>query len=120
MTVTEPSGYLSVEVQPAGIVAKRGQPVYVECCVVPNIECYVTIVSVDLALFDSEGKLLRKQALDADMQQATCVRHTTYQIEGDEASYRLLVAYNVHFLPGDLGAPYSEYTVAAMPITITK
>jgi hypothetical protein len=119
-TATEPSGYIQVEVWPAEIVAEIGQRVYVECSVRPLVRTPVTLVSVELAHFDSEGVLLRKQELDADWQQAGRVRHTTYRIVGDEASYKLLVVYDFGKFSDNPGTRYSEYTVASMPITITE
>ena len=120
-TVTEPSGYIQVEVSPADIIAKRGQQVHVECTnEYPLIDCSVTTISVNLALVDSDGDLLRTQVLDTDFQQGRLVRHTTYRIVGDEASYRLLIVYDLGDFSGNPGTRYSEYTVASMPITVTE
>jgi hypothetical protein len=119
-TVTEPSGYIQVDVQPAQIVAKIGQQVRVLCDAYPIVEMPATVVSVELALFDSDGALLRKQVLDLDTQQGSSVRHTTYRIVGDEASYKLFIVFDVGKIMDDPGTRYSEYTVASMPITITK
>jgi hypothetical protein len=119
-TVTEPSGYIQVEVRPAKIMAKIGQRVRVQCAADPIINTPVTVVSVELALFDSGGALLRKQVLDLDTQQGSLVRHTTYHIVGDEVSYKLFIVFDVGKIMDDPGTRYSEYTVASMPIAITK
>jgi hypothetical protein len=109
-----------VEVRPAEIVAKVGERVRVQCAADPIINTPVTIVWVELALFDSGGALLRKQVLDLDTQHGSSVRHTTYRIVGDEASYKLFIVFDVGKIMDDPGTRYSEYTVASMPITITK
>lgn len=120
-TVTEPSGYIQVEIRPDEIIGRIGQRVHVECTdLCPLIECSVTVISVDLALFDSYGNLLRKRMLDVDYVQGRLARHTTYRLAGDEASYRVLIVYDLGDFSGNPGTRYSEYTVAFVPIAITN
>jgi len=118
-TATEPSSYIQVEVRPAEIRGETGQQVYVECTALPLVDTPVTIVSVELALFDSGGVLLRRQAFGVASRDGRWVRCTTYRTKGDETFCRLLIGY--YF--GTLGHPtreFSEYTAASVPVTITK
>ncbi|MBN2098919.1 MAG: hypothetical protein JW753_04900 [Dehalococcoidia bacterium] len=119
-TVTEPSGYIQVEIRPTEITGKTGQRVRVECTAYPLINTPVTIASVELVMFDSDDALLRKQVLDVDTQQGGWVRHTIYRIVGDEHSYKLFIVFDVGKILDYPGTRYSEYTATPVPVTITK
>jgi hypothetical protein len=118
-STTTMAGYIQVEVRPAEIVAERGQSVHIWCFACPIVDTPVTIVSIDVAFFDASALLLREQRLGAD-EQRPWESHTAYRIVGDEASYRLLIVYDLGKFLDNPGTRYSEYTVASMPITITK
>lgn len=112
-TVTEPSGYIHVEIRPAKVVAAPGQQVRIECSLMPLIDTPVTAVSVELHIFDAEGARLREQVLEPGPGN---VWSTDYRIVGDEAFARLLVVFDVGQFMDDPGTRYTEYTVIAVPI----
>jgi hypothetical protein len=114
VTITVPSGYLQLWISPGNISAEVGEQIEISCKVMPLINTPVDIISIDLALFDSNGSLLRTQpmALDAGMG-ANAVK----TVVGDEASFRLLVNFSINPLRPEY---FSEYTADAFPVVVNK
>lgn len=113
VTRTGPSGYLEVWVSPGDISASTGDEIDIRCYVMPLINTPVEISSIDLAVFDSNGSLVRKQRMALETQlKANALNNIT----GDEAYYKILVDFSINPPEPEY---FSEYTSDSFRITIS-
>lgn len=109
---TEPTGYLDVSVFPGDIITNIGEEVTIHCSIMPLINTPVDISSVELALFDFNGSLIRTKPMNLENPLTATV---TYIIVGDEASYKPLINFSIN--PSNPKF-FSEYTAKAFAIKI--
>lgn len=118
-TVTEPTGYVQVDISPSEVEATIGQQVTIKCNLLPLVDTIVTISSVKLVIFDSHEALLNELPVNVIANGSVYERQTTFTIGGNESFFKILIDY--YF--GTLGNPtqdFSEYTADSVSITILQ